>query len=62
MPPILPKRCPNCATRCEKTGENLAYWKCPSCGWTDDPAVLQPLSGPVDAASEGVPDPEPDAQ
>lgn len=43
MPPILPKRCPNCATRCEKTGENLAYWKCPTCGWTDDPAVLQPL-------------------
>ena len=62
MPPILPKRCSNCAARCAKTGENLAYWACPTCGWTDDPAALQPLSGPVDAASEGVPAPEPDAQ
>ena len=42
MPPILPKRCPNCASRCVKTGTDLAYWKCGSCGWTDNPAALQP--------------------
>lgn len=55
MPPILPKRCPNCATRCVKTGENLAYWACPNCGWTDDPAVLQPLSTPTAESAEAVP-------
>lgn len=49
MPPILPKRCPNCAARCVKTGTDLAYWLCPTCGWTDDPAVLQPAQ---EAAAE----------
>ena len=54
MPPILPKRCPNCATRCTKTGTDLAYWLCPNCGWTDDPAVLQPLDAPTVVSAEVV--------
>lgn len=44
MPLVLPKRCPNCATRAVKT--ERGYWLCPACGWTDDPATLQPTPGP----------------
>ncbi|MFC6751490.1 hypothetical protein ACFQE3_20335 [Deinococcus aquaticus] len=30
-----------------KTGEHLAYWRCGNCGWTDDPAALQPAQEAV---------------
>lgn len=54
MPLVLPKRCPNCATRCTKT--TTGYWRCPACGWTDDPALSPPPPAqPVPEA--GAPEP-----
>lgn len=37
MPLVLPKRCPRCAVKVVQK-EN-GYWECPTCGWTDDPAL-----------------------
>ncbi|GAA5513664.1 hypothetical protein Dcar01_02408 [Deinococcus carri] len=45
MPLVLPKRCPNCGRRCVRN--ERGYWLCDpaagGCGWTDDPATVQPL-------------------
>lgn len=45
MPLVLPKRCPNCATKIPAKDAD-GYWTCPSCGWTDRPA-LSPDPMPV---------------
>lgn len=37
MPLVLPKRCPRCAVRVNKL--ESGYWLCPTCGWSDDPAL-----------------------
>lgn len=54
MPLPLPKRCPNCATKIPAKDAD-GYWLCPSCGWTDRPA-LSPDPTPV--SPEGVPSAE----
>lgn len=43
--PTLPKRCPRCATRAVRTESD--HWRCPNCGWTDDPALAVPLEQPT---------------
>lgn len=56
MPLVLPKRCPNCGRKCIKTP--AGYWLCDpaasGCGWTDDPATIQPTPEPKPAQSETV--------
>ena len=51
MPLVLPKRCPRCAVRVNKT--TSGYWLCPTCGWTDDPALL-PAREPTNATQSTV--------